>query len=108
MTNALIGEGPPPEGGEFEVIAVERLHWFSADVVIAARRAFTRRRTAASRHFYRVVPYEPSDSEIAIRQGETFHLLLPRRLATPGRLIDFDEIAENPAFEARWRGVEGA
>jgi hypothetical protein len=89
------------------VIGIERLGWFSADLVIAARRAFTRRRSPAQRGF-RIVAYVPFDSEIAVRQGETFHLLLPRRYAKAGRLIDFDEVAENPAFEARWRGVEGS
>jgi hypothetical protein len=110
MANPLIGEAPPAgdaPGGEFEVIGVERLGWFSADVVIAARHAFTRRRDALTRHFYRITPYEPFASEIAIRAGETFHLLLPRRLARQGQRIDFDEMADNPAFEARWRGVEG-
>ncbi|MEA3063422.1 MAG: hypothetical protein QOJ94_3203 [Sphingomonadales bacterium] len=103
MTNALIGEAPPEPGGEFEVIGVERLGWFSADLVIAARRAFTRRRTAGQRSGYALL-WCPLDSEIAIRKGETFRLLLPRRCAQPGMPLEFDAIAENPAFEARWPG----
>jgi hypothetical protein len=88
------------------VIGVERLGWFSADVVIAARRSFTRFKFAADRSGWALV-WNPVDSEIAIREGETFRLLLARRCAQPGMLLNFDAIAENPAFEARWRGVEG-
>jgi hypothetical protein len=81
--------------------------WFSADLVIAARYAFTRRRSPAQRGF-RLITFVPFDSEIAIRQDETFRLLLPRRYAKVGTLVVFDEVADNPALAERWRGVDGA
>jgi hypothetical protein len=87
------------------VIGVDRLGWFSADVVIAARRSFTRFKFAADRAGWSDI-WCPCDCEIAILEGETFRLLLPRRDARPGLRLDFDAIAENPAFAARWRGVE--
>jgi hypothetical protein len=108
VTNPLIGEEVPADepGGEFEVIGVERLGWFSADVVIAARRTFTRRRPARGGFRFRVARLG-LEAEIAIRQGETFRLLLPGRDAQRGLLLDFDAIADNPAFEAGWRGGGG-
>jgi hypothetical protein len=89
------------------VVAVERLGWFSADLVVAARYAFTRRMDRADRARWALL-WCPFDSEIAIRQGETFRLLLPRRYAKVGTLVAFDEVAENPALADRWRGVEGS
>lgn len=88
------------------MVAVERLGWFSADLLIAARYAFTRRLDRARRGAFAGL-YCPTEAEIAFRQGETIPLLLPRRHAKVGQLVAFDEVAENPALADRWRGVEG-
>jgi hypothetical protein len=88
-------------------VAIERLGWFSADLIIAARYSFTRRMHRADRARWALL-WCPFDSEIAIRQGETFHLLLPRRYAKVGRPVALAELAENPALAERWRGVEGS
>ena len=42
---------------------------------------------------------------LSVAAGETFRLLLPRRLAQRGRLIAYDEVAGNPALAERWAGV---
>jgi hypothetical protein len=72
-------------------------------VLIAARYAFTRR-VDGGRRFGLTAPVAV-DCEIAFREGETIRLLLPRRLAETGRLIPLEEVADNPALDARWVGV---
>lgn len=100
----MIGEAPGDPGPEFVVVSIERRGWFSADLLLAARYAFTRRMDGMRR--FGLTAYCGLDCEISFRQGETLSLLLPRRFAEPGRLVAFEEVAENPAFEARWVGVE--
>ena len=98
----LIGE-PADDSPEFVVLNVERRGWFTWEALIQARRSFTWS-GFPPRQMARMLArwIEP---EISIAAGETFRLLLPRRLAEQGRLIGFEEIAENPAFQDRWTGT---
>jgi hypothetical protein len=71
--------------------------------VVAARFAFTRTMDGSRR--FRLTAPCAIDCEIAFRQGEAVRLRLPRRLAEPGLLLPFEEVAESPALDSRWKGV---
>lgn len=97
-------------GPEFVVLAVERRGWFSHEATIAARYAFTRSGWPPRRWCYSLTSSRWTgglEPQLALKAGESFRLLLPRRLAQPGRLIAYEEIAGNPALFERWSAVPG-
>lgn len=87
---------------------MERRGWFSHEATIAARYGFTRsgwpqRGWGWGVRVRRIaVDLEP---QFSMKAGETVRLLLPRRLAQPGTLIGYEEIAGNPALFERWSGA---
>jgi hypothetical protein len=87
---------------------VERRGWFSHEATIAARYAFVRDGWPPRSWFagpLRMAGWVRMEPEFSVAAGETFRLLLPRRLAEPRRLIAYEEIAGNPALTEHWTGV---